>query len=90
ESDNGIETDYKLDPQIESLIQNNYQYLENFSESESELSDLHLDDLAYTHKQKKGKFKSVDDFQATIQANHQEFLNNNSKRIHDSEEYLIN
>ncbi|CAG8807781.1 14424_t:CDS:1, partial [Dentiscutata erythropus] len=53
--DNRIETDYNSDPQIESSIQNNYQYFENFSKSESELSDLHSDDSDYTQKRKKRK-----------------------------------
>ncbi|CAG8722774.1 15551_t:CDS:2, partial [Dentiscutata erythropus] len=95
ESDNGIETDYELDPQldyvsdpqIESSTTQQNNYSENFSKLESEFSELHSDDLSYTKRQKKGKSKVIN--QATIQINHQEFLNNNSKRIYESDKYLI-
>ncbi|CAG8730333.1 5507_t:CDS:2 [Dentiscutata erythropus] len=75
--------DYESDPQIEFLTQNNYQYSKIFSELDSELLDFYSDDSDYTYKQKKEKFRAIKE------TNHQE-LNNNSKCIHKSEEYLVN
>ncbi|CAG8721294.1 13761_t:CDS:2, partial [Dentiscutata erythropus] len=88
EIDNGIKTDFDSDSQIESSTQqqNNYKYSENFnkSKSESKLLDLYSDDFENTKKQKKGKFRAINEFKV----NHQK-LNNNSKHIHESEKHLL-
>ncbi|RIB23710.1 hypothetical protein C2G38_2242502 [Gigaspora rosea] len=88
ESDNGIETEYDSDPQIESSTQqqNNYQYSEDSNDISEPESELYSDDSAYTRTKKKGKSKEViepqdniDDEQRKIQANYQE-INMNGKR----------
>ncbi|CAG8678778.1 16591_t:CDS:2, partial [Gigaspora rosea] len=86
--DNGIETEYDSDPQIESSTQqqNNYQYSEDSNDISEPESELYSDDSAYTRTKKKGKSKEViepqdniDDEQRKIQANYQE-INMNGKR----------
>ncbi|CAG8741268.1 20556_t:CDS:2, partial [Dentiscutata erythropus] len=74
---------------------NSDQTSKNFIQHELdfELLDLHSDDSNYTCKQKKDKFRAINevnidnDIQTIIQK-HQE-LNNNSKCIYETKKYLV-
>ncbi|KAF0466651.1 replication protein [Gigaspora margarita] len=99
ETDNGFETEYDSDPQIESSTQqNNYQYSEDSNDISEPESELHSDDSDFTRTKKKGKSKEViiphdniDDEIQRIQADYQEYqeLNMNGKRNLESE-FLVN
>ncbi|RIB07469.1 hypothetical protein C2G38_2045984 [Gigaspora rosea] len=82
ESNDGINTEFDSDPQIESSNrQNNYQYSEDSSVILEPVFELHSDDSDYIRTKKKGKFKEVIEPQVDNNNNIQRTIQSELSRI---------